>query len=541
MKTKIFKTLLAAFLLVTGFGLVTSCSSDDAVTPEDNKEKTAEVSFNIDPQVLSRTVVEDLVAECGADWTAGGMYVDIEYTKDGIPGSWDGLELKSYSGNIKTEPQILKTGTYVIKSAIVYQTLDENSKVIYAGVKAGAEYAVYIDDAELMDNKTFTVGENETDDVKPFTKPTIEIHVLCAFNEDAVKFGMPKFEINFTEVTCLNLFLNVCDPTKDNEHEVGEGTIRVYDKTGTKLLNEDTFESGDLANFCFANNLQMDNEDEIYTIELTLTNSFLAGAPVKFKGQVSVETLLKYKTLSGWDTNLNLFHLVYCGEDEICFGEGFCLEKEEVITVKDFDYLVVRWTWTQADGKDLDVAFGIVDPKPLVLGGNDFACQWLGWSMSGNNKPYLTDYFKWGGDNRQDGAEAILIKMKDFRDEYLAELNTKGITQITFDTYLNWYDKRFNGNYNYQIIAYKGGTMTDNNYNWINTGGVEILNTAVNGNCTAVGHPSGAGIVNYAKAISIEYNVTTNTAIFKTVSQSAAARNSGTKPYIEVLEVKSNE
>lgn len=514
MKKRLINSVFGIMALC--FGFLFSCTNDtsDPVTTEGS----VEVSFTLDAKTVTKALVND-IGDCGASLDNGDLSLYLKLKKDGVDEIIRTLPLKSYNGAIKTEPLELKAGNYVVEIATVSQTILSDTKVIYSGVNntiPAAPYAAFIPDNELMGVKSFKIGD---DGYPLYTKPTITLYVLCAQHEQASNFGMPKFLLNFTEVTCVNLFVNVCNPEKDGEHEVGIGSIKVYDKKDGKLLNTSDFGEGILGTICFADNLSTEDRDETFYLELTLTNDFLEKSPLVFTGTVTVEQLLAYANASAWDESKNLFHIVYCGGEEICFNSGdnnenlnWCL-KTTLPDIENFDYLVLRFSWNENNGRDLDIAYGIA--QSLILDSQDYGFKPVGWAMPGNDLPYITNYFYWGKDNQGNGFEAVYIDMKKF----LADHSTNLPATINLEARVNWYASRGDGDYKCELIAYKGGDMVLNNYNYENIGGASVYNDSFTSNALASGMNNYSDIATkYNLACKIVYDKATNKASISTVS-----------------------
>lgn len=235
------------------------------------------------------------------------LSVDVTILKDGslVPITLSGLSLSMYGSNLKTEPQFLASGDYTIQSVSVYN----GSTVYYAGVLVGAPLAQFIPANPIAAQVSYLMGSQRFK-LENYTKPTIILYVLCAQHQRATDFGMPKFQINRMEVTCLDIFFNVCDG--NGEHQVGTGTITTYDKDprqGGKVLKTDIFGSGNIGTFCFANDLTKDDASETYYLVITLTN-YGGNQTRTFGATVNVADLLDYKEFSNWDANMNALHAV---------------------------------------------------------------------------------------------------------------------------------------------------------------------------------------------------------------------------------------
>ncbi|MGL4994089.1 MAG: hypothetical protein ACRC6R_08235 [Bacteroidales bacterium] len=310
-----------------GFGVIAfaifafnACSSKDSTEVPSSGQ---EVTFQLD----AKTVMETKAAiagytECNDTNIPLQVSIVLSGTEDVVISD---EPVNLFGDNYKTAPILLKSGEYTVESVTVYN----GTTVIYSGVKAPAEFATFIPDGYLMGEQKFTVTD--------YTKPTVPLYVLCAKGEPANKFGMPKFQINRIEVNCFDLFFNVCDPTKGNEHEVGTGMISVYDKVDGNLLYSDEFGEGNIATLCFANDLTKLDAEEVYYIEVVLNNSFLVGTPVTLSGNATVEQLLKYKEASNWDEDMNAIHVQYCGQTTFCLLPGLICDICETQLYEDFE------------------------------------------------------------------------------------------------------------------------------------------------------------------------------------------------------------
>jgi len=144
--------------------------------------------------------------------------------------------------------------------------------------------------------------------------------------------------------------------------------------------------------------------------------------------------------------------------------QPYC-EQNNVVLFPDFDWLVVKYSWLPEAGDDLDTLTGLVDT------GTIYDKDWVGWGQ-GYRVPESqpTDsllYLHSAGDNTQTGGiESILVNLKQFITDFPATPNIVrmhmrghwftadqvGITQIA----------------QYEIIAYKGGNMYQQGYEFLN-------------------------------------------------------------------------
>lgn len=177
------------------------------------------------------------------------------------------------------------------------------------------------------------------------------------------------------------------------------------------------------------------------------------------------------------------------------------INTQSVVSIADSDYLVFRYIWESSAGRDLDSATEIVNSSIPDVDGKA-----VGYGCPGNSVPAVTSILKWAGDNTSSGQECVYISIKDLRENHIDTL-----PEITkFMAYATWFGSKGTGEASFSLIAYKGGTMDQDGYNFINTGGEVIYNKvhAFNVN-TIKGVPDYKN--NYTKVTDISYNKVTNT------------------------------
>ena len=124
---------------------------------------------------------------------------------------------------------------------------------------------------------------------------------------------------------------------------------------------------------------------------------------------------------------------------------------------KDVDHLVFRFKMP-VGLTDLDTNSNLITP---------FASARFGWNLPSTPN----DYFSWAGDNTGNGYESIHVNIAKLK------LDFPGNNFITFQCRSYWHtNSNLNtgpgGNIEMDAIAYKGGTMSTLNYEYINTNGV---------------------------------------------------------------------
>jgi hypothetical protein len=179
------------------------------------------------------------------------------------------------------------------------------------------------------------------------------------------------------------------------------------------------------------------------------------------------------------------------------------------VAIPDFDYLVARYFWVPGEGTDLDTLTGIVGSGIIGTDSN-----WVGWSQDyttpGNAVvPPATvvagQYLQSAGDNTGTGSEAVLMNLKDF-----VTANPGVPNPVTVEMYAFWYGSRNTGNASFEIVAYKGGTMSKSGFDFINSGGTEVFRQTFVKNVTQVIRSSSP--LTSTLLGTVEYDKTLNTA-----------------------------
>lgn len=124
--------------------------------------------------------------------------------------------------------------------------------------------------------------------------------------------------------------------------------------------------------------------------------------------------------------------------------------------VKDFDFAVLRYKWTDQGGKDLDIRSYLERP--------DRHTQVVGW----NKLPTDNGYLVWNGDNQANGVESVLVDIKKIATDY------PGYVDISVMLRAFWYSSVSSGDLVIEFVSYKGGEMTQSGFDWVNTGGSEV-------------------------------------------------------------------
>lgn len=327
--------LLAGFLSFS----ISSCTSEDQ--PASVEGQKAQVSFAIvmPEGVQSKAVTAEnplgdtpwkSYTQCMSQFDKDGKPIpsnpdfpivanmNITRSEDGTgPANLDVKVniIKRTNGSYVTDPITVDADkTYTINSITI--TDDTNlSQVYFSGVTSGASFAPYVSQTLPQ---TFTVAA--------FTKPIIDVWVLCARGFEPEKFGKPKFDINRVEVSCFPIFIDVCDIYGEDFVASGSIALQKLDKpskpeiadfTSGKVI--DNLASGSISYLCFADNLDKADTEEWYLITVTYKDPNGSGT-ITHQEIVTLETLKKYKTSPRWNGTYNYLDILICGTNWCLFN-----------------------------------------------------------------------------------------------------------------------------------------------------------------------------------------------------------------------------
>lgn len=144
-------------------------------------------------------------------------------------------------------------------------------------------------------------------------------------------------------------------------------------------------------------------------------------------------------------------------------------DTEDSVPIKDFDFAVVKYQWSDADGTDLDTRTWISSPNR--------SDHKVGWSRLPNDLNYL----QWNQDNTGSGVESVLIDMKSIQKDFPSQKDI-AIKMAAF-----WFGSISSGNVRLQFSLFKGGIMKNSsNFDWVNEGGREVQNITLSANTQIV-------------------------------------------------------
>ena len=197
---------------------------------------------------------------------------------------------------------------------------------------------------------------------------------------------------------------------------------------------------------------------------------------------------------------------------------------DKTIVLPDFDNLILRYNWTDEDGKDFDT-MTVINGTGLTINNEKVDDYHVGYGSGNFNSNFVLVH---GGDNTRSGDETCLIRMGDIcTEENLLAMKTNGVKSFYIDIYGFWYGSKNNGNVTIEMTAYKGGTVSlgteDNAYKWVVNGGENVLATTLSTNVNAFANYSSNSVSirtqyckhykdSYTKIGRVTYNIKTKVA-----------------------------
>lgn len=170
------------------------------------------------------------------------------------------------------------------------------------------------------------------------------------------------------------------------------------------------------------------------------------------------------------------------------------------IKIGDVDFVTFRYLWESSSGRDLDTMTEALNSNVPTI--DNLA---VGWSGPGNGDSSVREVLKWGGDNTGSGKECVWMSVKDLRAKYYDILPE----ETYFMTYATWFGSKGTGKCSFELVGYKGGTMSQDGYNFINTGGSVVYQNTYDFVChTSKG--SSTYKTSYEKVARVTYNKLTN-------------------------------
>ena len=172
---------------------------------------------------------------------------------------------------------------------------------------------------------------------------------------------------------------------------------------------------------------------------------------------------------------------------------------EDTTILNAFNYMVIKYKWALGAGQNLDTFTGVISS------GTELDNNWIGYGQGQPSIPNSTTiddaYLYWAGDNqRNNGYESILVNLNKLTTDF------PKLSSIVIKMSAIWFFTVNSGNIEIEIKTYSGGTMSQNVYDIINTGGtvVQTLNFSKNitnqGNSAIIGSANDVGFITYNKS-----------------------------------------
>lgn len=170
------------------------------------------------------------------------------------------------------------------------------------------------------------------------------------------------------------------------------------------------------------------------------------------------------------------------------------------IKIDDVDFVTFRYLWDESSGRDLDTMTEALNSNVPTIDNLG-----VGFAGPGNNDDHVRSVLKWGGDNTGSGKECVWMSVKDLRAQYYDILPE----ETQFIAYSTWFGSKGTGKCSFELVGYKGGTMRQDGYNFINTGGSVVYQNTYDFICNT---SKGASTykTSYQKVARITYNKLTN-------------------------------
>ena len=161
---------------------------------------------------------------------------------------------------------------------------------------------------------------------------------------------------------------------------------------------------------------------------------------------------------------------------------------DKTIVLPDFDNLILRYNWTDKDGKDFDT-MTVINGTGLTINNKKVDDYNVGYGSGNTNSNFVLVH---GGDNKTSGDETCLIRMGDIcSEENLHTMKTNGVKTFYIDIYGLWWGSKNNGNVTIEMTAYKGGTVSlGDAFKWVVNGGEKVLTTTLPTNVNAFANSS---------------------------------------------------
>lgn len=143
------------------------------------------------------------------------------------------------------------------------------------------------------------------------------------------------------------------------------------------------------------------------------------------------------------------------------------------IVISTPSFVIIKYLWEYADGGNIDVMAEFVASGIPGLNGKPVGFQYI---LNDTNGVQVNagglNILRYGGYNIGSSSESILIDLSVLTNA----TNFPNLIETSLvDLYANWFNYRRNGNCTIEIKAYRGGTISNVQGEFINNGGTSIL------------------------------------------------------------------
>ncbi|MBZ9729929.1 DUF5602 domain-containing protein [Salegentibacter sp. JZCK2] len=295
--------------------ILTSCSSDEAVSTGDLNQEKATVSFGAMLSDLVNNKSKQAVTEIPACSDEDVVYVEIVLSNGSgnvVGSTEDPFRIDLVEGELFTKnvPELeLDPGNYSLDYFVVY---DGNNNAIWVTPMAGSPLADFV-------NTSLPI----VIDLRAGVKKYVEVPVLCFDDRMVNEYGYLFFDLIPNEVIEWCVFGNYCD--ENGRHHPAAFSMDIWryenDEIGTQLYSDlsnsvELDESGDYAASPLCVALPDTEGVDEYYVEITLLNSDAYGEVTESVIRQGVITDEDVRSLFSGESNVEYFHF-----QEGCSGE----------------------------------------------------------------------------------------------------------------------------------------------------------------------------------------------------------------------------
>ncbi len=320
--------------------------------------------------------------------------------------------------------------------------------------------------------------------------------------------------------------------TRFNDGDVNfEDYNQAFGRERVVFMNTETLDTASV----WVDNLFIGLTDDIVELEQPDGASYkdITTDLIKVAGGSRGATIVDYpdfvdKTKSWYDKNTGLFHfrslsnpsgddrydtITLAHETDPDYQVTLWLDQVIMVNTPEFDYFVVKFTWTS---NDVDIKVGFTgNPSSQNYHGQTYSMpnvndsfndKYCGWSQnySGGYNITLIDgsskqCLKWGGDARGGEGETVFFNAKELNTFPYPGMRMNSLTDaqkakmiprvMKLECRAGWYTSGASGAITCTVYFYRGGTMVQSGTNFNNSGGTEVQRQAFSMSTSAKHNP----------------------------------------------------